>query len=63
MNKNKKLDELKSIKSDEYINSMIDDFVSECKKSTLIIATFITNSISIIINIIAIILYSKSSND
>ena len=61
VNKNKKLDELKSIKSDEFINSIIDDFVSECKKNALIIATFIINSISIIIHIIAMILYSKSS--
>ena len=60
MNKNKKLDELKSIKSDKFINSVIDDFVSQCKKSILIMATFIINSISIIINVISIILYRKS---
>ena len=60
VNKNKKLNELKSIKSDEFINSMIDDFVTECKKSTLIVVTLILNAVSIIINIMAMIFYYKS---
>ena len=60
VNKNKKLEELKSIKSDEFINSIIDDFVSECKKSSLIIATLIVNSISIVIHIISMIFYYRS---
>ena len=62
VNKNKSLDELKSVKSDEYINSMIEDFVDQCQKSALIISTLVINGISIVINIIAIIVYKKSSD-
>ena len=59
VNKSKKLDELKSIKSDEFINSMINDFVSECQKSALLISTLCIISLSIIIHIISLIFYSK----
>lgn len=63
VNKSKSLDELISIKSDEFINSMIEDFVDHCQKSTLIISTLVINGISIVINIIAIIIYIKSYDD
>ena len=45
VNKNKTLDELKSIKADEYINEIITDFISECQKSTLIMCNFIINAV------------------
>ena len=61
MNTNKELDELKSIESDEFINSIIDDYVSECKKSSLAIATIVINFVSIVINIIAMKFYKKPS--
>ena len=48
VNKNGSLDELKTIKSDEFINDMIDDFILECKNSKLIICTFVIDGTSII---------------
>ena len=63
VNKSKSLDELISIKSDEFINRMIEDFVDQCQKSALIISTLVINGISIVINIIAIIIYIKSYDD
>ena len=62
VNTNKELDELKSIESDEFINSIIDDYVSECKKSSLAIATIVINFVSIVINIIAMKLYKRPSS-
>ena len=59
VNKNKSLDELKSIKSDEFITNLIDDFISECQESTLIIISLFLISLSIIIHIISLIFYSK----
>ena len=63
VNKSKSLDELISIKSDEFINRMIEDFVDQCQKSALIISTLVINGISIVINIIEIIIYIKSYDD
>ena len=62
VNKSKKLDELKSIKSDEFINSMINDFVSECQKSALLISTLCIISLSIILHVISMILYCSLNN-
>ena len=59
VNKNGSLDELKTIKSDEFINDMIDDFISECKNSKLIICTFVIDGTSIVLNIISLIIYKK----
>ncbi len=59
VNKNKTLDELKSIKSDQFINGMIDDFVSECQKSTLVIISMSLLGLSIIINLVSMIFFYK----
>ena len=62
VNKSKSLDELKSIKSDEYINRMINDLISECQKSFLIILTFFMNGFAIVINIISLIFFRKATS-
>ena len=59
VNKNKTLDELKAIKSDQFINGMIDDFVSECQKSTLVIISMSLLGLSIIINLVSMIFFYK----
>ena len=63
VNKNSSINELKSVKSDKFINSIIDDFVSQCQDSSLIVITFTIIGISIILNIISIILYFKYTPD
>ena len=63
VNKNKNLGELESIKSDEFINGIIEEFVNECRKNGLIISTIVITIISLIIDIIAMILYFKSKSD
>ena len=57
VNKNKKLEELKSIESDEFINNFINEFVSKYQESTLIISSIIIISISILLFYIAVIIY------
>ena len=60
VNKNKSLNELKEIKSDEFINKVISDFISECQKSGLIISTLCVTGVSVLLDIIAMIIYFKS---
>jgi heme/copper-type cytochrome/quinol oxidase subunit 2 len=57
VNKNKKLEELKSIESDEFINNFINEFVSKCQESTLIICSIIIISVSVLLFLIAIIIH------
>ena len=55
VNRNKALDDLKSIKSDEYINSFINDFINDCQKSTLVLCTIFITFGSIILNLLSLI--------
>ena len=57
VNKNEKLEELKSIKSDKFIENFINEFISKCQESTLIISTIIICIISFILNLISVIIY------
>ena len=52
VNNNKTLNELKSVESDEFINNFINEFVSDVKKSNLIISTISITGACLIINII-----------
>ena len=54
VNKNTKLNELKKIESDEFINNFINEFVSLCQKSSLIISTIIMLSLSLFFHIISL---------
>ncbi len=56
--KNKDLDELKSISSDEFINDFINEFVSLCQKSGLILSCICITSISIGLHFISFLCYS-----
>ena len=55
--KNKDLDELKSISSDEFINDFINEFVSLCQKSGLILSCICITSISIGLHLISFLCY------
>ena len=54
--KNKNLNSLERIKSDEFINSFIKEFVKVCKKKSLAIAANIVSSISLSFHLIGLIL-------
>ena len=56
VNKSKTLDDLKSIQSDEFINSFINDFINDCQKSTLVLSTIFITLASIILNVLSIII-------
>ena len=62
VNKNKKLEELKAIESDEFINNFIKEFVSQCQESLLIFCTIIIIGLSFIIFLITIIIYKVKGN-
>ena len=51
-NNDKKLDKLKDIKSDKFINNFIDEFVSICEHNKLILTSIIMCVISLLLNII-----------
>ena len=55
VNRSKTLDDLKSIKSDEYINNFINDFINDCQKSTLVLCTIFITFGSIILNLLSLI--------
>ncbi len=63
VNKNKTLEELKSIESDEFINSFIKDFVSKCQENALILSTMIISFITFISHLITIIIYKKGDDN
>jgi hypothetical protein len=63
VNKNKILEELKSIESDEFINNFIKDFVSKCQESALILSTMIISIVAFILHLITIIIYKKGEDD
>jgi hypothetical protein len=63
VNKSQKLEELKSIQSDEFINKFINDFVSRCQESILIFCTMIIISISILLFLITVIIYKNVVKD
>ena len=56
VNKNKKLDELKSIASDEFINNFINEFIELCTKSYFLIKIIYMIGISLLIHLIGFIL-------
>ena len=66
--KNIKLEELKSIQSDEFINNFINEFVSKCQDSNLIFYTVIIIGTSFLLFLITVIIkkcvkkHEKSSN-
>ena len=62
VNKNEKLEELKSIKSDEFINNCINGFVSQCQDSTLIFFTVIIIGTSFLLFLITVIINNISEN-
>ena len=62
VNKSKTLDDIKSVKSDEFINSFIEDFVSQCQKSALIFCTIGITVVSLILDVISILLYYKANH-
>ena len=55
--KNIKLEELKSIQSDEFINNFINEFVSKCQDSNLIFYTVIIIGTSFLLFLITVIIY------
>ena len=57
VNKSKTLDDLKSIQSDEFINSFINDFINDCQKSTLVLCTIFITLASIILNALSLIFF------
>ena len=57
VNKSKTLDDLKSIQSDEFINSFINDFIKDCQKSTLLLCTMVLTLVSMILNILSLIFF------
>jgi len=57
VNKSKTLDDLKSIQSDEFINSFINDFINDCQKSTLVLCTIFITFASIILNALSLIFF------
>jgi len=57
VNKSKTLDDLKSIQSDEFINSFINDFINDCQKSTLVLCTISLTLGSMILNILSLIFF------
>ena len=59
VNKNKELEELKSIKSDDFINGFINEFVSKCKKSGLVLSTICITGVSLATLIISLIIFFK----
>ena len=63
VNKNKDLNELKSIESDEFIKGFINEFVSLCQKGGLILSCIIITGISFVMNVISLILFFKNSCD
>ena len=62
VNKNEKLEELKSIKSDEFINNCINGFISQCQDSTLIFFTVIIIGASFLLFLITVIINKISEN-
>jgi len=62
VNKNKKIEELKSIQSDEFINNFIKEFVSQCQEYLLIFCTIVIIGISFILFLITIIIYKVKDN-
>ena len=63
VNKNKDLNELKSIESDEFIKGFINEFVSLCQKGGLILSCIIITGISFVMNVIPLILSFKDLCD
>ena len=63
VNKSKTLDDLNSIESDAFINEMINDFINECQKGTLVLSTIGIISFSIILYAIGSIFYFKSLSE
>ena len=57
MEKNKTLEELKSIQSDEFINKFINEFLSKFQESMLIFCTVIIIGISFLLFLITVIIY------
>ena len=57
VNKSKTLDDLKSIQSDEFINSFINDFINDCQKSTLVLCTIFITLASIILYALSLIFF------
>ena len=57
MKKNKTLEELKSIQSDEFINKFINEFLSKFQESMLIFCTVIIIGISFLLFLITVIIY------
>lgn len=55
VNKNKDLDELKTIVSDEFITNFINEFISKCQKNALILSSIILLFITIATNISGVI--------
>ena len=63
VNKSKTLDDLNSIESDAFIKEMINDFINECQKGTLVLSTIGVISSSIILYAIGSIFYFKSLSE
>ena len=63
VNKSKTLDDLNSIESDAFIKEMINDFIKECQKGTLVLSTIGIISFSIILYAIGSIFYFKSLSE
>jgi hypothetical protein len=63
VNKNKDLNELKLIDSDEFINGFINEFVSLCQNGILVLSCICITGISFIIRIIVLILCFCGLND
>ena len=59
LNKNPKLNELKSISADKFISDFIDEFVSLCQENNLLISCICINIFAFIIHISSLILYFK----
>ena len=57
VNKSKNLEELKSIKSDEFINNFINEYIDKIQKKDLILCSIYIISSSIFIYIVSLILY------
>ena len=55
VNKNKTLDDLKSIESDDLIKGIINDFIYDCENNKLLIATLCIIPISMVFFIISMI--------
>ena len=57
VNKNPKLNELKTISSDEFINGFIKEFVSLCQKSEYVISCICIISFATIIHVASLVCY------